>query len=287
MIDRTPDRQPEHVHLGPPPVARVKSRQTDDVFLDYLLRAPVAHAVFRAREARAVRKWALETPVLDLGCGFGEFAGVFFASRVDVGIDISEPDVQVAMASGQYRSLMRGDARRLPLPDASIGSVISISVLEHIPSLPEVFVEAFRVLRPRGLFVYTVPTPELNRRFAMPSALRRVGLGVVAGNYDRLYDRLFQHVSVHTVEGWRKLASDAGFEVVTVEGTLSQRAQRLFEALLPVAVPSQVAKTVLGRRLRLSPAWSRRLIRNALAGTVAEPADTAANILVVARKPAA
>jgi ubiquinone/menaquinone biosynthesis C-methylase UbiE len=58
-------------------------------------------------------------------------------------------------------TVVLGDARRLPLPDACVNLVFMIDVIEHLApaELAATFLEAQRVLRPGGrLFAHTFPT---------------------------------------------------------------------------------------------------------------------------------
>ena len=81
--------------------------------------------------------------MLDLGCGdtvhrqVCERAGFFY-----VGVDIDNPKAQYL-----------ADAHALPFRDDSFDFLLSISVLEHIQFPFVVAREAYRVLRPGGLFV--------------------------------------------------------------------------------------------------------------------------------------
>jgi SAM-dependent methyltransferase len=65
---------------------------------------------------------------------------------------------------GKDGALME-DITRLTLPDASLDLIISSDVLEHVPDVEAAFRESFRVLRPGGAHVFTVP-PE-------PATVRR------------------------------------------------------------------------------------------------------------------
>src|SRR5579859_7204664 len=252
--------------IAPSAHPRIPPRLQDraSYFRSYLARAPIAHAIWRTREAFAMDGAPYEPPLLDLGCGFGEFAGVFFNSSVEVGLDISHPDLSLAANTGKYESVMLGDAHKLPLPDAFVRTVISVSVLEHIPDLEPVFAEVARVLEPGGTFVYTVPTREFDREllpFRFFSALR---LASLARASSRAYNRVFRHVSVLDLEGWTQLAEQAGLEVTHVSGTLSRRALRTFQWCLPLAVPSQVMKATTGRRPRAMPGWLRDWLHDRL-----------------------
>lgn len=108
--------------------------------------APVAVALWRSVKAKYLDTIDLRRPILDLGCGFGEFAQVFFQEPADVGVDISRPDLTVAQHHQVYSNLVLADARRLPFVDGAFPTVISISVLEHIRGPSAVVLEAFRLL---------------------------------------------------------------------------------------------------------------------------------------------
>jgi len=45
----------------------------------------------------------------------------------------------------------------MPFEDASFQTVISNSVLEHIPDLDAVLLETARVLKPGGMFIFASP----------------------------------------------------------------------------------------------------------------------------------
>jgi SAM-dependent methyltransferase len=63
-------------------------------------------------------------------------------------------------------SLME-DVTRLTLPDASLDLIISSDVLEHVPNVEAAFQESFRVLRPGGAHVFTVPPEQATLRRAV------------------------------------------------------------------------------------------------------------------------
>src|SRR4030043_1052481 len=93
----------------------------------YLKIAPASHALWRAFEANELSKIDLKRPILDLGCGYGEFAGVFYDASVEVGVDLSGRDLQIAAQNKKYSELVLADARRLPFPDSSFNSILSVS----------------------------------------------------------------------------------------------------------------------------------------------------------------
>ena len=65
---------------------------------------------------------------------------------------------------GTNVTVLEGDATALELPDSSFSSAVSFTMLHHVPS-PELqdrlLGEAYRVLRPGGLFIGSDSTPSL------------------------------------------------------------------------------------------------------------------------------
>lgn len=261
------------------------SRAHHDYFSAFLDRAPLALAIWRASEAKALEQVEVVPPVLDLGCGFGEFAGVFFDANVDIGVDPSQADLARAEEAGKHALLIRGDARALPLPDGSVNTVLSNSVLEHITGPKRVLAEAFRVLRPRGIFAFTVVTSHMSDEMLLPRTFNRIGAKRIAHMYATAYHRLFSHVSLHSKDAWVQMTRDAGFELVAVDNILTRKALLAFELLLLTAVPSQVTRTLAGRRLNLVPRPIRHAALRPFRRLLDGNRDQLTNVLLVARKP--
>lgn len=98
---------------------------------------------------------------LDLGCGDGTILQrilKYVGSREVVGIDLDPRETEAAEALGLYAAVHTGPGSAIPEPDASFDFVFSNSVLEHIPDLGPVFAEVARVLKPGGIFYFTVPS---------------------------------------------------------------------------------------------------------------------------------
>lgn len=59
------------------------------------------------------------------------------------------------------------DITRLTFADESFDIIVSSDVLEHVPDLDAAFAETYRVLRPGGSHVFTVPVSEVTARRAV------------------------------------------------------------------------------------------------------------------------
>ncbi len=113
--------------------------------------------------------------VLDLGCGEGRHAFEAYRRGADVlAVDWGVAEVATtkqwlgaiaeAGEAGQRADgdaarfeVVRGDLLHLPVPDASVDRVMASEVLEHIPDDVPAMAEIFRVLKPGGRMVITVP----------------------------------------------------------------------------------------------------------------------------------
>ncbi len=85
--------------------------------------------------------------LLDVGCGEKPFEG--HAPRVErwIGLD----------ADSNSRADVHGTVFAIPLPDASVDTVLCTQVLEHVDDPARALAEMARVLRPGGALILTVP----------------------------------------------------------------------------------------------------------------------------------
>lgn len=106
------------------------------------------------------REWCRDKDVLDVASGEGYGTALLAqVARRAVGVEIA-PDV-VEHASGAYKadslSFVVGDARALPIPDASFDVVTSFETIEHFAEQRRFLDEVKRVLRPGGLLIVSTP----------------------------------------------------------------------------------------------------------------------------------
>jgi SAM-dependent methyltransferase len=116
----------------------------------------------RERQRRYVEVFRDEGPVLDIGCGRGEFVGLLREAGIEArGID-ADSDM-VAYARGDGLDVEQADAVGYleRIDDHSLGSVFMAQVVEHLPpaTLARVLELAVRKLRPAGVLVTETINP--------------------------------------------------------------------------------------------------------------------------------
>jgi len=175
--------------------------------------------------------------VLDVGCGERPYADLFQKTQY-IGLNYStvaaSPDIV-------------GDAQALPLKNDSFDIVFSTQVIEHVPEPKILVAEAFRVLKPGGIFVLTGP-------FYWPL-------------HEEPYD-FFRF----TRYGFQHIVSSAGFNIIGIQGdagAITQVAISLIEVMprwLRILIPI----------INLITPWIQRMSINS---------KSTLNYIVIAKKP--
>jgi phospholipid N-methyltransferase len=101
-------------------------------------------------------------PVLELGCGQGEFLTLLQnAGLACSGVDIDPGMVEKCRADGHEVVLADAGAHLRSLPDAELGGVFAAHFLEHLTTQDAALLieQVGRVLAPGGTFVAVVPNP--------------------------------------------------------------------------------------------------------------------------------
>jgi SAM-dependent methyltransferase len=118
------------------------------------VRADVAHYVNLAESHQ---------PALDAGCGRGEFLASCRERGIEArGVDLNERSVADLRQRGFDVALAGIPECFTPVADGSLGSILAMHVVEHLPAeaLFALFREAARVLRADGLLMIETPNAE-------------------------------------------------------------------------------------------------------------------------------
>jgi SAM-dependent methyltransferase len=190
----------------------------DDLLLKQHLELEERHWWFVARRRILLSVLERNLPektdldVLDAGCGGGatmKSLGRFGRVR---GMEFAPEAVEYNRERG--RDVVEGSIEEMPFDDASLDLTLALDVIEHVPNDTQALAELYRVLRPGGSLLVTVPALEL-----LWSA----------------HDEANGHYRRYTTGGLRDQIESAGFEVVRLS---------YFNTLL---FPAILAARLLGR----------------------------------------
>jgi len=140
-------------------------------------------------------------PALEAGCGLGQVVYYLRARGYPtIGIDYAPEALRPTLARFPDLPLYLGDVHHLPFPSNYFSAYLSFGVVEHFEQGPDAaLAEAYRVLRPGGNLILTVPHPNivetmrdtLNRLF--PGRLERLGPRAHYYEHTFHHDELYEH----------------------------------------------------------------------------------------------
>lgn len=244
----------------------------DDLLWQHLKDLPAFRALLRSVEARFYQALLpLAEPVLDVGCGDGHFASVTFPEPLTAGIDPAARMLTEAQGRGAYRLLAQARGDALPFADGCFATVISNSVLEHIPDVEATLAEIARVLQVGGRFLFCVPGDHFTALLLSPRLFRRLRLEGPARAYERFFNRISRH---HHCDGpalWQTRLERVGLQIADWFYYFSVRANKALELGHYLGAPSLVAKKLFGRWILAPTRWNLALTERWLRPLYEEP----------------
>jgi SAM-dependent methyltransferase len=219
----------------------------DHLFL-HIRDLPYFRGLLRAIESRFYDDLDMPGPILDVGCGDGNFGALTFDGMIDVGLDPWHGPIHEAKRYGKYRLLVEADGANSPFPDNYFASGFSNSVLEHIPHAAQVLKEVGRVLKPGAPFYFCVPNP---RYLSYLSLSRVLGTG---------YTEWFRKMSrtEHTLdpEGWGAWLEAAGLTMERWWHYFSPEALRVLEWGHYFGAPTLLPHALFNRWIIAPTRWN-------------------------------
>ena len=209
--------------------ADTSNLNSDDLLWRHLKSVPAFRALLRSTEARLFQQLEIEDPSLDLGCGDGHFADIGLSHKISVGIDPWWGPLIKANRTDAYGHLLQGYGDKLPFPSSFFRSVISNSVLEHIPVLEPVIDEIFRVLQPGGRLIFTTPGDQFTEQLYGAQRLERLGFKAGANWYRSFFSKISRHYHTDSPDTWLHRLSSAGFEEIEWHYYFSKEALHALE----------------------------------------------------------
>lgn len=104
--------------------------------------------------------------IIEAGCGLGRFVKYLSDKGYDIeGIEYNEETVHSVIEISPELKIIQGDVINMPYETGSIDKIISLGVVEHfIYGCDEPLREMYRVLKPGGMAIVTIPCLNLIRK---------------------------------------------------------------------------------------------------------------------------
>lgn len=253
-----------------------------DFLREHLEEVPIFRALLRSVECRLIAEACLlPRPVVDLGCGDGDFASHFDEGENWIGMDLDRTAIGGARRRFGSRRLVLADSGALPFPYESVGTVLANSVLEHIPDLERTLTEVHRVLRPGGTFLITAPSDHFAEMLFFSSLFNRVGLRGLGRVYGDWFNGHSLHHHTDSIPVWTDRLERFGFECRAAWTYFPARSHRLFDLLHYLSLPRWISKKVFGRWVLFPKLSTNRLLHSWLTPHVdARPANPGAYLFI-------
>jgi ubiquinone/menaquinone biosynthesis C-methylase UbiE len=263
-----------------------------DYLRRYLKLSPVSLALPKALECHLLSDVRFAHPLLDLGCGDGLFASIFFTNeKIDVGLDLSGDELILAESTGRYERLVQADMAAIPLPDEYFSSVLCNCALQRVDNVDDVLKEVARVLRPDGTFCFTVINEDFEKHHFFPFVFRKLKLVRFAEAYRRFYNRVFCHHHCFGRDSWQERLEKAGLDMTHCENYTSRRMVMIEDFFLSFCIFPFYIKKIL-KRWVLMP-WFRTFfllpllepfLNRILSRELEKKDEDGARFLIIARK---
>ena len=229
--------------------------------------------LWRAAEVAALKEQSFPKPVLDLGCGDGLVTSLVLP-EVEFGIDPDETALERAGQLGIYQKVFAIPVERAPLAAGSIATILSNSVLEHIPNLDEVLSVAAQILRPGGRLIFTVPTESFSDWLALPLSA-----------YAAWRNRSYAHRNLWSVTAWNDHLMRAGLGLRTVRPYLRRQLVTSWDFLELLQMIWIARRRLVGILWKRLPSWLMKNLAQRASGIDLSAPAPGGGRLIVARKP--
>jgi methionine biosynthesis protein MetW len=147
--------------------------------------------------------------ILDVGCGNGYQLGALAGKHEVHGFDLSEANIKKASQKG-IKAILHDVEAPFPYPEEYFDVTVCSEILEHLFFPEKVLAECFRVLKPSGRLIVSVPNLYCFRN----------RMDILAGGGARFieYPENRMHIRFFSIAGMKDILLKAGFEVTDVIG---------------------------------------------------------------------
>ena len=166
---------------------------------------------------------------LDLGCGDGKLTEIVLnrvGRRELVGIDIDPEETEQAKQYDFYARIHTTPGTAIPEADKTFDFAFSNSVLEHIDNVRKVLQETARLLKPGGVFLFTVPGGGFHQSLG-----GSIFPWIPREQYLAELDVRLAHKRYWSEEDWRRELRHCEMEIETVTPYLTRKEARRWQTI--------------------------------------------------------
>jgi len=206
----------------------------------YLHEMPILYAVLRPIECELLNKIQWQTPILDVGCGDGFFSSVAFPDRkLELGIDPNQKSVEIAKQRGNYKEVICTTADKIPYSEASFGSAFANCVMEHIDDDLSALKEISRVLKPKGIFAFGVPSIYFEDML--------LGSKLLGKSYKKFFTKICRHKHYRSIDQWQGIIEEVGMRLISSNYYINPCGLRQIELAHYWEFPRILIKKIFGK----------------------------------------
>lgn len=242
-----------------------------------------AVVLWRAIELKHIEevlnKRNLTEPILDLGCAEGKIAGLLLKGKKLIGLDNSWELLGQNKKNEVYQELILADACYMPFKNGFFSSVFSNCVVEHIPDIKAVLQEVYRVLKPKGIFLFTVPSDKFGDYLFFSAIFNNLGLRSISNWYKKKRNSLLNHFHCYSHNRWGELLDKGSFDLIEYNYYMPKKAAIFWDFLAFLILILRSA-----RLLNLVQPKLNKYLRNYLKRYYSMESGTGAGLLIVAQK---
>ena len=237
-----------------------KNIDTQDLLWQNISELPYFRGFLRSIEGRFFRELNLQGEILDLGCGDGHFTSKTLPGSKVQGIDPAFYSLKAAKKLDYFSGLICSIGNKLPYQESIFDTIISNSVLEHIPDVDSVIHEAASVLKRGGKFIISVPNSNFTKNLSIALFFERLRLIWIAENYRRLFNWISRHHHPDPEKIWLDRLKVQGFVIKDAWNYFPPEYLKILELGHFFGLPTWLNFKLFGRWI-LNPSTANILLR--------------------------
>lgn len=235
---------------------QTSTQSQKDLLWTNISQLPYFRGMLRAVEAKYYQNISLTDPILDLGCGDGHFASTTFNQKFRFGVDPWLQPLKEASRLGYYGICLQACGADLPFPSGYFQTIVSNSVLEHVPDLDPVIHEVSRLLKNNGKFVFCVPNHRFLDTLSISNFFDKIRVKFIARGYRNFFNRISRHYHCDDRAAWEERLQAAGLNIEETWDYFSPKSFHKLEWGHYFGLPSLIWKKLVNRWVLVPTRWN-------------------------------